>query len=468
MSLVLKKKSNGKISSPLWSVASNFISRGLTFVFTPIFTRLLSPSEFGIYSLYVSLMGIFTVLTTFEISGSVMYRGLAKFEGEKRAEYLSSALGAISALNIGSLALYIIFRNFLNDITSLDTHLTILLFLQVFLNAALGVYFAEKRYSGEYRTVALINIGMGTLSPLLALFFIYLGGGGEARITAPLISSALFTLPVIYSIIKKGRRIFSREVFSFLFKITLPMLPHYLSLSLIAQFDKIIIARNFGEGAVGKYSAAYSTGFLLSLLSSGILLVIAPRTMRKQKENKNDEVRAELLASGKLIGYATLVFLTVAPEIFHLIAAREYYEAMPVIYPIALSVLFLFLSNSASNCLIHYEEPILITKNSLISGAVCVLLCLVFINRFGYIGGAYVTLFSYILLFALNSKTLRKISDGSLNINYSYNFWGLLLVYSLLVYIFRFSLFSRILLLCALILLILPEFKKYKKLAVRK
>ena len=413
-------------------------------------------------------MGIFTVLTTFEISGSVMYRGLAKFEGEKRAEYLSSALGAISALNIGSLALYIIFRNFLNDITSLDTHLTIVLFLQVFLNAALGVYFAEKRYSGEYRTVALINIGMGTLSPLLALFFIYLGGGGEARIIAPLISSALFTLPVIYSIIKKGRRIFSREVFSFLFKITLPMLPHYLSLSLIAQFDKIIIARNFGDGAVGRYSAAYSVGFLLSLLSSGILLVLAPRAMQKQKENKNDEVSAALSASGRLIAYATLAFLTLAPETFYLVVSHEYYDAMPVIYPIAISVFFLFMSSAASNCLIHYERPFLITKNSLITSAVCVFLCIFLIRRWGYIGGAYVTLFSYILLFALNSKTLKKISGGSLSISYTYNFWGLLLVYSLLAYIFRFSLFTRLLLLSALILLLLPEFKKYKKLAVRK
>ena len=464
LSFTVKKKIGEKTSSPLWSVASNFVARGVTFIFTPIFTRLLSPDEFGIYSLYVSLMGIFTVLTTLEISGSVMYRGLAKFSGEERAGYLSSALGAILVLNISSLALYIIFRNFFNDITSLNTHLTVFLFLQVFLNAALGVYFADKRYAGEHKTVALVNIGMGTLSPILALLFIYLGGEGESRIIAPLVSSAIFTVPVIFCIIKRGRRIFSREVFSFLFKITLPMLPHYLSLSLIAQVDKIIIARSFGEGAVGKYSAAYSTGFLLSLISSGLLLVLTPRTMRKQKENRNEEVKSELFAAGKIIIYATLAFLTIAPEVFYLVTAREYYEAMPVVYPIALSVVFLFLANSASNCLVHYERPFLITKNSLIAGAVCIVLSLMLIRVFGYIGGAYVTLFSYILLFALNNKTLKKISCSSLSINYSYKFWGLLFVYSSLVYIFRFSFFARLLLLSALILVLLPEFKKYKRL----
>lgn len=433
-------------------------------MFTPIFTRLLSPDEFGIYSLYVSLMGIFTVLTTFEISGSVTYRGLAKFESEGAAEYISSALGAIFTLNIGSLALYIIFRNYFNDITSLSTPLTVFLFLQVFLNAAMGLYFAEKRYSGEYKTVALINIGMGALSPVLALLFIYLGSGGESRIIAPLISSALFGIPVIYSILKKGQRIFWGAAWRFLFKITLPMLPHYLALSLIAQVDKIIIARTLGEGAVGKYSAAYSVGFLLSLLSSGILLVLSPTAMRKQNENKTEEVRASLFASGKLICYATLVFLTLVPEIFYLVVSREYYEAMPVVYPIALAVILLFLANSASNCLVHYERPLLITKNSLISGAVCVILCLVLIRRVGYIGGAYVTLFSYLLLFILNNKTLKKISGGSLNINYSYHFWLFMLIYSCLVYFLRFSFSARLLLLTALLLLLLPELKKYKKL----
>ena len=143
MSLSEKRKFNGKISSSAWSVASNFASRALTFLFTPIFIRLLSPEEYGIYSLFVSLMGIFTVFVTFEISGSVLYRGIAKFD-ENGESFLSCSLGALSALSLASLVIYIIFRERINGITSLNTRLTLYLFLQIFLNAALGIYFAEK------------------------------------------------------------------------------------------------------------------------------------------------------------------------------------------------------------------------------------------------------------------------------------------------------------------------------------
>ena len=464
MSFRLNKKTSAKISSSLWSVSSSLASRGLTFIFTPIFTRLLAPREFGIYSLYVSLMGIFTVITTFEISGNVMYRGLAKFGGERRAEYLSSALGAILTLNVVSLLIYIIFREKINAITSLNTRLTLFLFIQVFLNAAMGVYFADKRYSGEYRSVALINMGMGALSPILALFFIYLGAGGEARIIAPLVSSALFALPLIYGIFKRGGRIFTRESWRFIFRITPPMLPHYLSLSLIAQADKIIIAHTLGDGALGRYSAAYSVGFLLSLVTSGILLVLSPLTMRKQKENRSDEVQRTVSASGRLVGYATLFFLTLAPEIFYLVASGEYYEALPVVYPIALSVVFLFLSNAASSCLIHYERPAYITKNSVFTGAVCIILSLALIRFSGYLGGAYATLASYLLLYLLNSASLKKVSSGGLDISLGYPFWLLFSAYSSAVYILRFSLFARLLLFSALLLLLFPRLKKYKKL----
>ena len=203
---------------------------------------------------------------------------------------------------------------------------------------------------------------------------------------------------------------------------------------------------------------------MLSLLTGGILLVLSPITIRKQKENKTEEVGEVILASGKLVGYAALLFLTVAPEIFYLAVSREYYEALPVVYPIAFSAVFLFLSNAASNCLIHYEKPVFITRNSVLSCAVCLLLSLTFINFFGYIGGAYATLASYFLLYLLNSIALRRMSEGNLKVSCGYHFWLLLTAYGTAVYLLRCSLFARILLLSALLLSLLPTLKKYKNL----
>ena len=56
-----------EMNTAAWSVISALLSRGAGVIFTPIFTRILTPSEFGVYSLYTSLMGLFTAICTLDI-----------------------------------------------------------------------------------------------------------------------------------------------------------------------------------------------------------------------------------------------------------------------------------------------------------------------------------------------------------------------------------------------------------------
>jgi len=457
-------KFNSQATASIWYIASNLITRGAGFLFTPIFTRLLSPSEYGIYSLYVSLMGIFTVITTFEMSGSVMYRGIAKFDNNGCDGFISSALGAESMLGLGFLVLYIIFKRQINAITSLSTPLTVFLLIQIFLNTAQGFYFAKKRYFGDYKTVSAINISVGLLTPLLSLLLIHLGVGGESRIIAPLITSAAVTAPIIFSIVKSGKKLFSKDGWKFIFGLTIPMIPHYLSLSLIAQSDKIIVARMLGDGAVGKYSAAYSVGFMMSLVTGGLSLALTPWTLRKLKDGKTETVKSAISASARVVTFSTLIFLALIPEIFRFAVAKEYYEALPVTYVVATSVIFYFLSTVLTNCILHTERSGLITKNSLISAAVSLLSGLIFIRWLGYIGGAYATVISYALLYVLNYSTSKKVLyKDMIGVNESLRLFLPLLFFTVLIFLLRGSLFARVLIIFALIVLAVPEVSKCKR-----
>ena len=404
-------------------------------------------------------MGIFTVLTTFEISGGVLYRGISKFENESES-FLSSALGAASLLSVGALFIYMIFKSSINGITELGTPLTLLLFLQIFLNTAIGIYFAQKRYEGDYKRVAIINLAIGIISPALALLFIFLGGKGESRIIAPLITHLAIGVPVIFSIVKRGRRLFSRSAWRFIFSITVPLIPHYLSLSLIAQSDKIILSKILGEASLGRYSAAYSVGFMMSLVTNGILLVLSPWIMKRQKASDTEQISAVLSTCAGLVCLGALFFLSVAPELFRLIVRADYYDAITAVYPITLSVVFLFLSSALQSCLIHYEKPAIITKNSVFCASVCLALNFLLIEKLGYAGGAMSTLLSYALLFVLNSNSLKRLSKNSINVNISFNFWILMAGMTLLIFFLRHSLPARMILLAAIGLGIAPRLKK--------
>lgn len=456
-------KPNASARACAWYVGSNVISRGAAFAFTPIFTRLLSPREFGVFSLYMSLMGIFSVLTTLEISGGVMYRGLVKFDGERQRSFIASAVFAEMTVSALSLAVYLLFKRFINGATSLNTAFSTILILQVFVNSATSIYFAKKRFSGQHARISLINITNGIGAPLCAILLINLGVSVGARIYASFAVSAIFAIPIIISL-TRGASPF-KEGWRFIFSFSLPMLPHHLASSLITHGEKIIIARTIGETALGKYSLAYSVGFIPSLITSGFSLVLTPWIMKRLREENISTVSQTLLSVTRLISVAILVFMSVAPNIFKFLASREFYPALSAVYPIAVSVIFSFLSSAMTSCLLYYEKPKTITKNSVLCAAASIISSIFFTRIFGYVGTAYSVLLSSILLFLLNLRSTHKISEGGIfvlkGLGYPFLVFTLLAV---MTYILRQSDLARSLVFCALILIILGEGKRCKRL----
>lgn len=460
----LRQKLNTPAASSIWYTASSVISRGVGFLFTPIFTRLLTPAEYGIYSLYVSFMGIFTVLTTLEVS-TVMYRGLAKFEGGREEDFTSSVLGMQLVLTSLFLIVYAPIRRLVNSFTGLNTTLTVFLIIQVFFNSVTGIYFARQRYAYEYRRVSAINIAIGVLTPLLSLFLIRIGYGGYPRITAALIVSAAFVIPIATYLIRLSRKLFMRDCWRFVFRCTLPMLPHYLAASVIAHADKIIISHTLGTEAVGKYSVAYSIGIAVTTATSGLSLALVPWMTRKLKQNQKEKIAPTLTLCGSIACSAVLIFLCLLPEIFLLFVSDEYYDVLSAIYPISLSIVFSFMSSALTSCLLYYEKPLLITGNSLIAAAVAVLSALPLVKLYGYVGGGISTLISYAVSFFLNFFTSKKLlrrelierKSGVVNL-------AILLLFGILVFWLRAYFLSRILILAAILLLALPNIKRCRQL----
>ena len=83
---------------------------------------------------------------------------------------------------------------------------------------------------------------------------------------------------------------------------------------------------------------------MMSLVTNGILLVLSPWIMKRQKASDTEQISAVLSTCAGLVCLGALFFLSVAPELFRLIVRADYYDAITAVYPITLSVVFLFLS----------------------------------------------------------------------------------------------------------------------------
>ena len=52
----------------IWFVICNCIQKGMTVITIPVFTRIMSTEQYGVYSVYHSWMGLLTVIITLNLS----------------------------------------------------------------------------------------------------------------------------------------------------------------------------------------------------------------------------------------------------------------------------------------------------------------------------------------------------------------------------------------------------------------
>ena len=97
---LLKQKNAGASTAKiaLWYIISNVFGKGLAVISTPIFTRIMSKTEYGLFSNITSWESVLTVLVTLDLISSI---ARAKYDfDEKMEEYLSSILALSNVVTL--------------------------------------------------------------------------------------------------------------------------------------------------------------------------------------------------------------------------------------------------------------------------------------------------------------------------------------------------------------------------------
>lgn len=459
------KRINKPALAGLWYTAASIIERGSAIIFTPIYTRLLLPSEYGVYSLFVGIAGIVGVFATLEISGGAVYRGLKEFGRD--SDFIPSAIGLISLSSFTLLFLYLIFSTQINSVTNLTTSLSLLLFLQVFFGGIRALKISEAKFSYGRGLPMAEGIFFSLVTPALSILFVaVLKMAVYGRIYATIISSALFSLPILFSVVKKSRgKLYDKKIWSFLLKYSLPVLPHFLSLSLIWQIGKIIVANAFTETETGLLSLSMSVGLLPTLLSTGAHSAIIPWITRKLGEGKDGREKIYSLLSSLFfpLCLATVLFLLICPEVFRLLASESYYGALRGVYPIASAVPLVFLTGIFSSEISYYKKTVFVTLGSVLGAIFNLIFNLLFTLRVGFIFSALLILPTFMVICLIYFLILRyKFKDRELPIKRLSICFIFFLFLSFLAAFLEISLLARAVLFVAVLMLVFPRINEIK------
>lgn len=392
-----------------WFLVCSFLNKGILFITTPIFTRLLTAQEYGEYSVFVSWYSMAMIVITLNLSWGVYMQGLVKFEDDHTA-FSSSLQGLTICLVLVWATLYFLFHNWINNLIGLNTCKLCCMFIMIWTSAVFGFWSAEKRVNLQYKQLVLITVLASIFSNLLGIYLVlYTEDKVLGRILGITVVQLLLYGWMAAIQIFKGKKFYSKKYWLYALTFNIPLIPHYFSLTVLNNSDRIMIDTLVGKTEAGIYSLAYSIGLIMTIVSTSVMATLRPWIFQKIKHNSSNEITKPALSCLVLIGLVNIILIAIAPEIVCFFAPVEYYDAIWIIPPVAMSTYFIFSYDLFASFEFYYEKTTFIMFASIVSALLNILLNYVFINLFGYIAAGYTTIVSYMIYAIGHYMFMQKI-----------------------------------------------------------
>ena len=177
----------------------------------------------------------------------------------------------------------------------------------------------------------------------------------------------------------------------------IPLIPYYLSQSILNQADRIMIERLDSASSAGIYSVAYSLATTMQIIHVAINSSLVPWQFQTMKERKSEKVAKMINILMLMVAGVYMLLIFISPEVMSIFAAKEYYESIYVVPPVVIGVLAIWFTQIFINVEFFYEKNGLLSISSIIVAVLNVILNYIAIPRLGYIAAAYTTLICYLL-----------------------------------------------------------------------
>lgn len=398
------KTGNSKvIKAGIGYTVGNYMLKGLSFLTVPIFSRLLSTADYGIFNKYLAYQTIVFLLVGLSLHTSLKN---AKYKYQQDFGKYNSCCILITVTNLGIWILLcnlvyplygslVGFSRMVVNLLLIDSFGTALI---QFFNVYVGLDYQYASFLKISAFNAVTNLGLS----VLFLLTVFQDNRAMGRILGNVIPAAIIAVIIILYFWKRERPVIQREYARFAIGYSLPLIPHGISQVILSQFDRIMIEGLIGPSQAGIYSFAYNIFSIINVTANSLDNVWGPWFYERMEEKDYESIRSisSKYAFGMLL-FSIMVMLG-TPELIKLLGAREYWDAMYSVIPIVVGGYFMFLYTFPSCVEYYYAKTKYIALGTGGAAVINIVLNVLCIQRFGYIAAAYTTLATYLLYFVFH------------------------------------------------------------------
>jgi len=410
-----KTSKNKLVKASFGYIVGNYLLKGISFISVPIFARLLSKEDFGVYNTFIAYESIAFVIIGLAIHSSYKNAYLKYKDNPPNRDfrtYVSSSMVLIVLSFLSWMLIANIIGSKLIEWISLTrTELNLLLIFScstaiiTCYNSDVGIYYDYKGFLKISAFNALTNIGFS----IILICTVFDGMRYMGRIIGTVIPAAIAALYVILRNYQKAKPGNYKEFWEWGVGYSLPIVPHGISQVLLSQFDRIMIMQMIGAAEAGVYSFAFTINLIIFVTANSLETVWLQWFYEKMSKKDIEGMRTYNIYFIVGIAIFTSLLILVAPELIYILGGEKYQDAIYCTIPVIIGGYFTFLYKLPAAVEYYYEKTSAIATATIMAAIINVVLNMIFIPKYGYIAAAYTTVFAYMLYFLFHCIMSKKI-----------------------------------------------------------
>ena len=396
------------VKASFWFTVCSIVNKCIQLITVPIFTRLLSTTEYGQYSIFISWQSIIIIFATLNLYSNVFNNGLLKYR-EDRDCFLSALQGLITTISLFLIGIVLLLNQKIADLIGLPVYIIVIMMIEIMLMPGFEFWAASDRFDYKYKGIIKVTLLVAVLNPILGLILVsFSSEKGYARII-----SVLVVQIVIYGILYirnflRNRTYFKLEYWKYALILAAPLVPHYLSQILLNQMDRIMISNICGTDKAGIYSVAYSAAMILQIVGKAIQSSFTPWIYKKIDSGDVSSIKPTVNSLILIVGLLNFALICFAPEAILILGGEKYQEAIYVIPPVVCSCYLIFVYSMFCTIEFYFEKTKAMTMVSVVGAVLNYITNAIFIRMFGYYAAGYTTLFSYICFVVAHYFVMKR------------------------------------------------------------
>ncbi len=315
-----------------------FISRGLALFLVPLYTRVLSPADYGSLDLLVVFAGIISLTIALEVSQGVARFYADETDPQRKLLYASSAFWFTLACYSVFAIVALIFTDSLAPLimgqTGLETAFQIGI-AYIWVNGMFYLIQNQFRWELRSRHYAVVSLLMSFVTAGVSVWFAYgLRWGLEGLLLGLVVGSLVGTVLGLWWLRNSFRFRFDVARLREMLVFSTPLVFAGIAVWISLYIDRIMINHFLSIGEVGLYGIGYRLASVAGLVMVGFQSALTPLIYTYYREADTPYQLARIFRL--FLFFALLVFLSLtffATDILRLLVTEPFYGgAVVVVY----------------------------------------------------------------------------------------------------------------------------------------